>query len=210
MKLAIVDYRAGNLRNVQKAIERLNRSAEIVKHGSDLSEADAIILPGVGAFAHGMENLAQAGFVEAIRRKVLEEGKPILGICLGMHLLGTLGYEGGETPGLALLPMKVPRFKTTDGEMRLPHNGWNSLDVHPGTTLLNGIPQNADFYFVHSYHVVCEDESIVAAHCNYIYPFAAVIESRNIFATQFHPEKSQRHGLRVLENFLLHCEAANA
>jgi glutamine amidotransferase len=206
MKVAIVDYQAGNLRNVQKAVERLNRKADIVRHGEELARADAIILPGVGAFGHGMQNLRHAGFVDALRGEVLEKGKPLLGICLGMHLLGTRGFEGGEMPGLALLPMSVPRFDLTKCSIRLPHNGWNSVAIEPGTVLFEGVPQGADFFFVHSYHVVFEEEAMVAARCDYGYPFAAALEHGNIFATQFHPEKSQRHGLKLLDNFLRFCE----
>jgi glutamine amidotransferase len=206
MRVAIVDYQAGNLRNVQKAVERLNRAADIVQRGDALAHADAIILPGVGAFGHGMQNLCQAGFVEALRREVLEKGKPLLGICLGMHLLGTRGFEGGEMPGLGLLPMCVPRFDVSECGARLPHNGWTNVDIKSESMLFKGVPQGADFYFVHSYHVVCDDESMVAARCDYGYPFAAALEYENIFATQFHPEKSQRQGLRVLENFLVRCE----
>lgn len=206
MKVAIVDYQAGNLRNVQKAVERLSRKADIVRRGADLVPADAIILPGVGAFGHGMDNLRQAGFVDALHSEVLEKGKPLLGICLGMHLLGTRGFEGGEMPGLGLLPMSVPRFDLTRCSIRLPHNGWNSVAIEQGTVLFEGVPKGADFFFVHSYHVVCEDETMVAARCHYGYPFAAALEHGNIFATQFHPEKSQRHGLKVLDNFLRFCE----
>ncbi len=206
MKIAIIDYKAGNLRNVQKAVECLGRSAEVVREGTALADAGAMILPGVGAFGQGMDNLARAGFVDAMRREVLEKGKPILGICLGMHLVGTVGYEGGEFQGLGLLPMTVPRFDTSECGVRLPHIGWNSVDITPGSMLFDGVPQGADFYFVHSYHVACEDESMIAARCGYCYPFAAAVESGNVFATQFHPEKSQRYGLKVLENFLRHCE----
>ena len=194
---------------MHKAVERLNRVAHIVQRGDALAHADAIILPGVGAFGHGMQNLSQAGFVEAIRREVLEKGKPLLGICLGMHLLGTRGFEGGELPGLGLLPMSVPRFDVLECGVRLPHNGWNSVDIKPESMLFKGVPQGTDFYFVHSYHVVCDDESMVVARCDYGYPFAAALEHNNIFATQFHPEKSQRHGLRVLENFLALCETGS-
>jgi glutamine amidotransferase len=207
MKVAIVDYQAGNLRNVQKAVERLSRKADIVRRGEDLAAAGAIILPGVGAFGHGMENLERAGLVEALRREVLEKGKPLLGICLGMQLMGTRGVEGGELPGLGLLPVSVPRFDLTRCSVRLPHNGWNSVAIKPGFRLFEGVPQNADFFFVHSYHVVCEDEAMIAARCDYGYPFAAALEHGNIFATQFHPEKSQRYGLRLMDNFLKHCEA---
>lgn len=206
MRVAIVDYRAGNLRNVQKAIERLDRKADVVQRGNELAAADAIVLPGVGAFGHGMEHLAQRGFVDAIRREVLEKGKPILGICLGMHLMGELGFEGGEIRGLGLVSATVPRFKVAAKGIRLPHNGWNSIDISPDTVLFKGVPQGADFYFVHSYHVACDDPTMVAALCTYGYPFPAALERGNIFATQFHPEKSQRHGLRLLENFLSHCE----
>ena len=192
---------------MQKAVERLNRKAEIVQRGEALAAADAIILPGVGAFGHGMENLRQAGLVEALRREVLDRRKPLLGICLGMQLLGTRGFEDGERPGLGLLPMSVPRFDLDRCNVRLPHNGWNSVEIEPASVLFAGVPQGADFFFVHSYHVVCDDESMVAARCDYGYPFAAALEHGNIFATQFHPEKSQRHGLRLLENFLKHCEA---
>ena len=206
MKFAIVDYKAGNLRNVQKAIEHLGRRAEIVRHGAELANADGVILPGVGAFAQGMENLARAGFIEAIQREVAERGKPVLGICLGMQLLGEIGFEGGEIPGLGLLPMTVPRFDTADCGVRLPHIGWNSVDVTPGSVLFKGVPPGADFYFVHSYHVVCDDQSMISARCDYCYPFTAAVERGKIFATQFHPEKSQRYGIKVLENFLAHCE----
>ena len=207
MRVAIVDYQAGNLRNVQKAVERLKHRADIARTGDALASADAIILPGVGAFAHGMENLARAGFVDALRGEVLEKGKPVLGICLGMQLLGTRGFEGGESAGLGLLPMSVQRFDTARCKLRLPHNGWNSVAVRRETNLFKGVPEGADFFFVHSYHVVCDDESMVAARCEYGYAFAAALERENVFATQFHPEKSQRHGLRVLENFLAHCAA---
>jgi len=207
MRVAIVDYQAGNLRNVQKAVERLKRAAYIVQRGEDLAKADVIILPGVGAFGHGMVNLARAGFVEALRHEVLEKGKPLLGICLGMHLLGTRGFEGGERSGLGLLPMSVPRFDLSKRSVRLPHNGWNSVTIKQDSILFKGVPEGADFYFVHSYHVVCDHESMVAARCDYGYLFAAAVEHENIFATQFHPEKSQRHGLRLLDNFLTHCDA---
>jgi glutamine amidotransferase len=207
MQIAIIDYKAGNLRNVQKAIEYLGHSASVVSSGAEVTGMDAIILPGVGAFGQGMENLTAAGFVGALRSEVLEKGKPLLGICLGMHLLGEIGYEGGIIQGLNLLPMTVPRFNTVGcGVIKLPHIGWNSVDIMPGSILFEGIPQGGDFYFVHSYHVVCNDDSFVTARCDYCYSFVAAVERENIFATQFHPEKSQRYGLRVIENFLRYCK----
>jgi glutamine amidotransferase len=208
MRIALIDYKAGNLRNVQKAVEHLGYVADIVGHPGELKGSDAIILPGVGAFRVGMQNLERTGLAEAIRQEVAEHGKPLLGICLGMHLIGTSGVEGGEYRGLDLLPMSVPRFDTTMQAVRLPHIGWNSVEITPGSILFSDVPPDTDFYFVHSYHVVCDD-SLVAARCNYCYPFAAAVERGNIFATQFHPEKSQRYGLVVLRNFLNYCVRSN-
>jgi len=207
MYFGIVDYGAGNLSNVTKAVEFLGRSSVIVKDGPALAKVDAVILPGVGAFGQGMDNLARTGLVDAIQNHVELDKKPILGICLGMHLLGEMGYEGGKISGLGLLPMVVPRFETSNTKTRLPHIGWNSVEeLKEGSVLFRSVPNGSDFYFVHSYHVVCKDKCFVAATCNYCYQFAAAIEHKHIFATQFHPEKSQRYGLMVLENYFCYCE----
>lgn len=207
--IAIIDYRAGNIGNVLKAVERLGHSAALVSCGRDLEQYEAAILPGVGAFRRGMENLAAAGLVEAIREHALERRKPFLGICLGMQLLATKGTEGGDSPGLDLLPVTVQPFDPAAG-LRVPHIGWNSVDLVPGSVLFADVPQNADFYFVHSYFVSCEDPLLVSAYCEYGGRFVAAMERNNIFAAQFHPEKSQRHGLQVLQNFLTHCQAPAA
>ncbi len=207
MRIGIIDYRAGNLRNVQKAVERLGHQSQVVSSGAELGRCEAMILPGVGAFKRGMDNLSVGGFPDAIRHEVLIKGKPMLGICLGLQLLGTQGDEGGGTEGLALLPMVVRRFDLSRLDRRLPHIGWSNVDVVPGSRLFCGVPQGADFYFVHSYHVDCDDSSLVAARCEYGYPFVAAVERANIFGVQFHPEKSQRYGLQLLTNFLAYCES---
>jgi glutamine amidotransferase len=207
MLIGLVDYQAGNLRNVQKAVEHLGQNICVVSSGAKLKHVDAIILPGVGAFKQGMEKLTSAGFVESIRHEVLEKRKPLLGICLGMHLIGTTGCEGGGvTPGLNLLPFSVENFDRSVCGMRLPHVGWNGIKTSQDSTLFEGVPQNSDFYFAHSYHVQSKDKSLAVAHCDHGYSFMAAIEKDNIFATQFHPEKSQRYGLQVLENFLSYCD----
>jgi imidazole glycerol-phosphate synthase subunit HisH len=205
VKVALIDYQAGNLRNVQKAIERLGRSAIIVTEGEGLREADLIILPGVGAFGEGMDHLRRSGFVDVIRERV-HDGVPILGICLGMQLLGTSASEGGRQEGLGLINMSSPRFRTEDTDLRVPHIGWNEVEATPGSRLFQGVPSGGDFYFGHSFHVKCVDPSDVAGWCTYGYPFAAAVEKRNVFGTQFHPEKSQRYGLAVLANFFGACD----
>lgn len=206
MRIAIIDYRAGNLGNVLKTVNRLGHQATAVAVGTELARYDAAILPGVGAFRRGMENLAAAGFVDGIREHALDRGKPFLGICLGMQLLATTGTEGGEGPGLDILPVTVQAFDPAAG-LRVPHIGWNSVNIVPGSLLFADVPQSADFYFVHSYYVACEDSSLVSAYCDYGRRFVAAMERDNIFAAQFHPEKSQRYGLQVLQNFLTYCEA---
>ena len=205
MNIAIIDYKAGNLRNVQKALESLGADAYIVSTPESLVEAEGILLPGVGSFYDGMTMLQSTGLADAIRIEVEKEKKPLLGICLGMQLLGMSGNEGGEIEGLGLLPMNVLLFDTQDCTERLPHMGWNSVFPKDDSCLFRGIPKGADFYFAHSYHVECQDGSILAATCDYCYSFGAAVQKDHVFATQFHPEKSQRYGYIVLDNFLTYC-----
>jgi len=211
LSVTIVDYGAGNLRNVQKALEFLGCQAPIISNQvDDLAQAEALILPGVGAFHMGMQHLRDLGLDIALRVEVLEKRKPLLGICLGMQLLATEGHEGGRCDGLGLLPMVVRRLRCDGAGLRVPHMGWNNVCARRGATLFVGVPVDPDFYFVHSYHAECVDENIVAATCEYGQTFVAAVEHSNIFATQFHPEKSQRYGLQVLSNFLKHCEVRPA
>ncbi len=197
--ICIIDYQMGNLRSVQKAFERVGQTAVITSDPDTLLQADKIVLPGVGAFGDAMRELNARDLVSPIR-ECIAQGKPFLGICLGLQLLFDVGYEGGEHPGMGILPGRVVRFDVP-GEFKVPHMGWNELDIHRVNPLLQSVPDKSHVYFVHSYHVVPDDERLVAATADYPDPFCAMVWSDNIMATQFHPEKSQSVGLKLLENF---------
>ena len=199
--IAIVDYNAGNLRNVQKAFEFHGCGAQITNSPRDIVNAKAIVLPGVGHFKHGMENLEKFEIVDIIKNEVLSNKKPILGICLGMQLFSDYGYEGGKTEGLGLLRMETVEFPVMS-QYRIPHIGWNSVKVLKDNTLFSNINSGADFYFVHSYVVRASNPSVVSSTCMYGTEFVSSIELENIFATQFHPEKSQRYGRIIIKNFI--------
>jgi len=209
MQIAVIDYKAGNLRNVQKAIESLGVESKVISKFDDLEKFDGIILPGVGNFKSGMDSLNNSGLSEAIISQAKDSKKPLMGICLGMHLLAESGEEGGCIEGLGLLPMKVKQFDMHNKQEKMPHMGWNSIFPKKKSVLLDNVPNESDFYFAHSYHVVLDDEKISVATCQYAYPFVAAIESDNIFAVQFHPEKSQRFGYLVLKNFITYCSNSN-
>tara|TARA_Y100001978_G_C23567897_1_gene372603 strand:+ start:181 stop:810 length:630 start_codon:yes stop_codon:yes gene_type:complete len=200
MSVAIIDYKAGNLRNVQKSIEKFDVRADIISDGSDLVNYDAIILPGVGSYFHGIRNLTNANFKDTLRKQVLVEKKPLLGICLGMQLMGSYGTEGGESYGLDLIPFKVKKLDSK--KLRLPHIGWNDLIKIRDSKILDNIPDKSDFYFVHSYCVSDIDEKYICGKSLYGNSFPALIENENIFGAQFHPEKSQKYGLQIIRNFL--------
>lgn len=201
-KITIIDYDAGNLRNVQKAVEACGYSAITSRLAEEVESSDVLILPGVGAFQNGMGALERLGLCDAIRKHVITEKKPILGICLGMQLFAKEGHEGGRCQGLGFLPMVIEKLPVEEHGLRLPHIGWNSVDIKSSARMFDGVSPGPDFYFVHSFHAVCETEDIVAATCSYGQSFVASVERDNIFATQFHPEKSQRYGLQYLRNFL--------
>jgi len=207
LTVTVIDYGAGNVSNVQKALESVGCRATVSDQARDLERADALVLPGVGAFDAGMRELERRGLRDAMERAVLQRKKPLLGICLGMQLLSLEGTEGGRRPGLGFLPAKVRRLRADAQGLRIPHVGWNEVAVTRASILFAGIPDRPDFYFVHSYHVECEDPAMCTATCDYGHPFAAVIEHDNLFATQFHPEKSQRYGLQILRNFVSHCRS---
>lgn len=197
--IAIVDYGMGNLRSVQKAIERIGQSAEIVTRPEQIRSANRLILPGVGAFRDAIHELQRLELVEPIREHIRNE-KPFLGICLGLQMLFDVSYEDGEWPGLGVLPGEVVRFPPST-ELKVPHMGWNTLQPTGPVRLLEGLPQDASVYFVHSYYVVPKDESVIAACTTYGVTFTSMVAHGNMFATQFHPEKSQKVGLRLLTNF---------
>jgi glutamine amidotransferase len=195
----IVDYGMGNLRSVQKAFESLGVEAAICTDASELTDCPKMVLPGVGAFRDAIHELKQQDMVGPIRDHVAS-GRPFLGICLGLQLLFDVSYEDGEWEGLGLVPGKVVRFEDQPG-LKIPHMGWNMLQVAKPNPLLAGIDAGSYVYFVHSYHVVPDDESVIATRTEHGIPFVSSIARDNLFATQFHPEKSQSIGLRLLKNF---------
>jgi glutamine amidotransferase len=202
MLVVIVDYGLGNLRSVEGAVERVGHTPLVSSDAADLARADRLILPGVGAFADGMRNLAERGLVEPLTRQVVEARTPVLGICLGAQLMAAEGREFGVNRGLGWIDAVVERIAPADPSLRIPHIGWNSLRQVQRDPLFAGIPEDALFYFVHSFHIRCAAPAIVTGECDYGQAMAAVIHQDNICGTQFHPEKSQRHGLQLIENFL--------
>lgn len=197
--IGIVDYGMGNLRSVQKACEKIGVAARICTRPDDLGDCTHMILPGVGAFRDAIDELRRQQFVEPIKAHIAAD-KPFLGVCLGLQMLFDVSYEDGTWDGLGVLAGKVVRFADVPG-LKVPHMGWNRVEPTGGVPILAGIPQDAYFYFVHSYYVVPEDESVVAARTDYGGPFASMVARGRLFATQFHPEKSQQLGLQLLRNF---------
>ena len=198
--IAIIDYDAGNLRSVEKALEALGSRAIITRNRDEILGADRVILPGVGAFGDAMEKLHQYELVDTIRQAAAT-GKPFLGICLGLQLLFESSEESPGVEGLSVLPGKILRIPDHPG-LKIPHMGWNSLSVTPGARLFRGIENGAYVYFVHSYYCKADDESIVAAATEYSTHIHAAVERGNVFACQFHPEKSGSVGLQILKNFI--------
>ena len=199
--IAIIDYDAGNLKSVEKALQYLGEECIVTRDKEKLLKADKIILPGVGAFGDAMEKLHKFGLVDVIH-KLVKENKPFLGICLGLQLMFESSEEGPGVKGLGLLPGKIVKFPEKEG-FKIPHMGWNSIDVKEGSRLFKGVSNNSYVYFVHSYYLQAENENDVAATTEYITHVHASVEHDNVFACQFHPEKSGDVGLRILKNF---CE----
>jgi glutamine amidotransferase len=197
--IAVIDYEMGNLRSVQKAFERTGHAAVITSDPAVLADAQKIVLPGVGAFRDAIAALRTRSLVEPIH-KAIEEGRPFLGICLGLQLLFDKSYEDGEYEGLGIIPGEVVRFNVP-AEFKVPHMGWNQVQFRQRPDILSGIDDGAHFYFVHSYYVVPRDAAVTATETEYAQPFCSSICRGNLFATQFHPEKSQAAGLRLLKNF---------
>lgn len=213
--IGIIDYGMGNLRSVQKAFEHLGHEATILSH-AQIDGVDKLVLPGVGAFGDGMDQLRQLDWIEPIS-EFITSGKPFLGICLGMQLVCEASEEGGEdgqmVPGLSVVPGQVLRFTVdqaadVNDRLKVPHMGWNQITWQRQDPLLEGIEQGSHFYFVHSYYVQTPDlgtagdaDAIATATCAYGKPFCATLWRDNVWATQFHPEKSQRVGLKLLDNF---------
>ena len=198
--IAIIDYDAGNLKSVEKALTALGEKPVVSRDKELLLLADKVILPGVGSFGDAMEKLHQYELVDVIHQ-VVSRGTPFLGICLGLQLFFESSGESEKVRGLSLLPGKIVRFPDTPG-LKVPHMGWNRLDIKPGTRLFKGIDSGAYVYFVQSYYLEAGRESDVAASASYGIRFGASVERENLFACQFHPEKSGDTGLNILKNFI--------
>jgi glutamine amidotransferase len=196
--IAIVDYGMGNLRSVEKGFHKAGVDARIVTAPKDVDDARGVVLPGVGAFKDCMLNLAAHKLIDPIMRSI-EKGKPYLGICLGLQVLFTESEEFGPSRGLDVLKGNVPRFP--EGDLKVPHMGWNSIKIRRRPPILEDIPDGEYFYFVHSYYVAPEEEGVIAATTDYGIEFTSVVWKDNVMAVQFHPEKSQTMGLKMLENF---------
>ena len=205
--IAIVDYQMGNLRSVQKAFESQGFNAVVTDDVGAIRDARGVVLPGVGAFGDCRKELENRGLLDPLREWI-DSGRPFLGICLGLQVLLTSSEEGGTTPGLGIIPGRVRKFSA--GELKVPHMGWNRVQyasrdagdgARPNCPIFEGIPDGTYFYFVHSYYVDPEDWTSVEGSTEYGITFASAIWRDNLFATQFHPEKSQQAGLKLIENF---------
>ncbi|MEE9488672.1 MAG: imidazole glycerol phosphate synthase subunit HisH [Candidatus Brocadiales bacterium] len=196
--IAVVDYGMGNLRSVQKAVEKVGFGSVLVDSPEGLEGVEKVVLPGVGAFRDAMQGLRDRGLIDPILRHIKEE-KPFLGICLGLHVLFTESEEDGPCKGLGVIPGKVVKFRGNG--LRIPHMGWNQVCFKKDVPITKGIPQDSYMYFVHSYYVCPDNPDEIAAVTEYGGEFPSAICKGNIFATQFHPEKSQANGLALIKNF---------
>jgi len=198
--IVVVDYGMGNLRSVSKALERVGAEVTVSSRPQEVERAEKLVLPGVGASKAAMAELRRRGLIEPIR-EWLSQDRPFLGICLGLQLLFERSFEEGEHHGLGVLEGDVVRFQPVDLSLKVPHMGWNQLAVCPGVPIFTGVPEGAYVYFVHSYYVRPREE-VIAAETEYGQSFCSAVWKGNLFATQFHPEKSQKVGLQILANFV--------
>ena len=209
MKIAIIDYESGNLKSVSKAVELasnniLNKSdVKIINSANDLKDFDKIVLPGQGSFKQCYQSLLSIeGMIDELTSAVLEKQKPILGICVGMQLFSSFGEEDGGSKGFDWIKGKVNKINLTDKNLKLPHMGWNNISINQKSKLFSGIENESHFYFVHSFAFDVENDQFISATTNYSTEIISAVEKDNIFGTQFHPEKSQANGIKILENFV--------
>ena len=201
-KVGLIDYGMGNLLSVRHALEMVGADVAVCRKPADVAALPRLVLPGVGAFPDCMKQLTETGMADALQQAVIQEGKPILGICLGMQAMAQRSVEGVETAGLGWFDADVVRLEPSDARLRVPHVGWNDIAYRSDSPLFAGLAPTPDVYFVHSYQVRARIPDQVDAICEYGGAVTAAIRRDNIAATQFHPEKSQEHGLRLLANFL--------
>jgi glutamine amidotransferase len=199
--IAIIDYGMCNVGSIQNMLKKIGEKAVITDNAEVIDRADKLILPGVGAYDAGMSQLERLGLIGIIKKHAVDKKKPLLGICLGMQLLGRRSEEGIKE-GLGLIPFDNIRFRFKENGLKIPHMGWDYVEpAVMGEPLLEGLPQNQRYYFVHSYHAVCDSEENALLRCDYGYSFAAAVRKGNIYGVQFHPEKSHRYGMALLQNF---------
>jgi glutamine amidotransferase len=201
--ITVIDYEMGNIGSIINMIKKAGGEVILSSDLAKIETAEKLILPGVGSFDTGMQNLNKLGLIDVIGRRVITEKVPILGICLGMQLLSEKSEEG-VLPGLRLIRGRTAKFKfnNADANLRIPHMGWNSVNIKKESPLFYEMYENPAFYFVHSYHVVCNNPDDVLTTTNYGYEFTSSLQRENIFGTQFHPEKSHKYGLRLIRNFV--------
>lgn len=209
MKIAIIDYESGNLKSVSKAVELasnniLNKSnVKIINSANKLKNFDKIVLPGQGSFKQCYQSLLSIeGMIDELTYAVLEKQKPILGICVGMQLFSSFGEEDGGSKGFDWIKGKVNKINLTDKNLKLPHMGWNNISINQKSKLFSGIDNESHFYFVHSFAFDVENDQFISATTNYSTEIVSAVEKDNVFGTQFHPEKSQANGIKILENFV--------
>lgn len=201
-RIVIVDYRTGNTNSIKRALDRTGSVCVISSQVKDITQADKLILPGVGHLAKAMANLEELGLLDALNEAVLVKRKPVLGICLGMELMASMSQEG-NTPGLHWLDAEAVRLNTSAApRYKVPHMGWNRIQVKKASALMKGVENLSEFYFAHSYHLNLNDQSDLLTETEYGIPFPSAVERNNIFGVQFHPEKSHRIGIQVLQNFI--------
>lgn len=200
--IGVIDYGAGNFSSVYNALNAVSNKIKIVTDKKDLSECSHVVLPGVGTFGSAIARLNTMDLVDALYKNVIEKGKFFLGICVGMQLLAEKGYEFGEHSGLGFVKGRVEKLKIDYDKFSLPHMGWNDIINPENSPLFEGLDETASFYFVHSFHLIVEDESVKTVRTHYGAEFVSAISSGNIHGVQFHPEKSQFDGLKLLSNFV--------
>ena len=200
--VGILHCGSGNIGSVVNAFNYLGADSILVQKPEHFEQCTRLVLPGVGSFRDAVQKLHDRNLVTGLQTYAMVSKKPVLGICLGMQIMAETGFEGGETAGLGWFKGAVERIQPISEKERVPHVGWNDLSIHRQHPLLDGVPDHADFYFVHSYSLLVKESSCLVATCAYAHGVTAIVAKENVFAMQFHPEKSQDHGIRILDNFL--------